>query len=393
MRKNLFVLAFLLTITNLFGQEVKEIVDVIKSSDFEGSGIEDFYIGEAHYTLQYNIRARLDDETNAQSFFFYNPDFLGGLLISTDKSEVTNLEIKWNDSDGLYGSDMWMYVSGSNSPWESIQAVMDAKPESNPQKFRYYAYDSRYDFYGDEPITVVIPEKSCKHYAITPGYIGVTQVKNYLFEFIITRQITVESNKGFAYLSEVDLSDDADYKFVLSTPKGKVLTIDEGVVSHRNVDVTADKEIYESDQLSKFVLSSVNNGKFQLLDSENNKYLGRDNTGKLTLGEIGVNFTLTDGMLKDENDATLIHDGSNYVFQSISRSMVNKNEPVNLYRSSQTNGSAIIQTITDYGQDLPTEYFTTDGIRLSGEPSVPGIYLQRKGGEVKKILFNRRYVH
>ena len=390
MKNFIFVIAFLLTIPNLVGQETKEIVDVIRSSDYEGSGTVDFYMGEAHYTLQYNISTRPDDDTETPCFFFYNPNFLGGLLISTDKSDVTKMEITWNDSDCEYTGDMWMYVSGSDTPWESVQAVMDAKPESDPQKFRYYAYDARNELYGNPPITVVIPEKSCKHYAITPGYIGVTQVKNYVFEFRITRRITVETGKGFSRVTEIDPANDIRHKFVLATSGGKILTVEDTALSHRNVDVTAENEIYESEPLSKFVINPVEEGRFQLMDAGSNLYLGRDDSDRLTLGDNRTDFTLSDGMLQDETGATLSHDGSGFIFSApVSRASTVTTEPIYLYRSSAADIPTGVTAISDETANLQVEYYTIDGKRLSAAPSVPGLYLQRIGNKVTKKIFTR----
>lgn len=386
--KNFIPFLLLCSISMVSAQSVKEVRDVIKWSDFEGEGISEFYIGEAHYTLQYYIKEKLDDDV--PSFFFLNPNFLGGLLISTDKSEVTKLELKWNDTDQEYEKDMYMYVTGSDSPWESVKAVMDAKPESQlVGKFRYYAYDAKNDFYGDVPETEVIPSKNYKHYAITPGYIGSENVRNYVFEFIITRQISTERTSGFTRISSIEGNTDTRYKFLLSTESGKVLYSDGQNVGYNNLDVTTDGEIYadfiDNGSVSNFKLIPDGDNSFRMFEPNSSNYLTISDSGKLTLSRDAHTFSVNNGVLTcSETGREIGFDGTEFVLSAPLSRASSTVEPLYLFRSNEPDIVTGVENIISES-DPQEEFFTLQGIRLLEKPTTPGLYIRRQGNKTSKF--------
>ncbi|MBD5248754.1 MAG: hypothetical protein HDS58_01550 [Barnesiella sp.] len=386
--KNFIPFLLLCSISMVSAQSVKEVRDVIKWSDFEGEGISEFYIGEAHYTLQYYIKEKLDDDV--PSFFFLNPNFLGGLLISTNKSEVTKLELKWNDTDQEYEKDMYMYVTGSDSPWESVKAVMDAKPESQlVGKFRYYAYDKKNEFYGDEPETVVIPSKTYKHYAITPGYIGSENVRNYVFEFIISRQISTEGTSGFTRISSIEGNTDTRYNFLLSTESGKVLYSDGQNVGYNNLDVTTDGEIYadfiDNGSVSNFKLIPYSDNSFRMFEPNSSNYLTISDSGKLTLSRDAHTFSINNGVLTcSETGQEIGFDGTEFVLSAPLSRASSTVEPLYLFRSNEPDIVTGVESITAES-DLQEEFFTLQGIQLLAKPTTPGFYIRRQGNKTSKF--------
>ncbi len=380
----------LLTVTTEVAnsQSYKEARDIIRWSDFDHEDrvikTVEFEIGDAAYRLEYYISANpMNDE---RCFLFNNDKFKGGLLIATDKSDVVSMEIKWNNVEQTYNQKMFMYVTGNETPWESVAQVLSLKNESRVVG-KFYSYSlSDHENYGDEDITVITPEFPGKYYAITPGYVGTVKPNNYVFEFIITRRFEADADSGYARVSNIS-TDDSSSLFVLATENGKLLTVSSGALTSRNCNVDIGNTVYPTEDIkSEFSIDAMNGDEFQLRDMISEKYLTVDATGDLQLtADSPSYFTLTNGVLTHaDTGGNIVYDGTKFTTSSVSRASTTAGNPVGMYKS---NGSAEtgVALLEDYTPEEP-QYYTLQGIRLAAPPTASGIYLSRQGSRVAKFL-------
>lgn len=376
MRKLLLSTAVLLTSINAFS-EVKEIKDVINWQDFDevesGTAIADFSKGDAHYTLQYRIS--INPENDEYSFYFYHPKYTGGLLISTDRSEVTKLEVKWNE----YRDPMVMFVCGNDSPWESVEAAMGSKPAvEESQKFRYYP--------DDDCITEVIPDPQYKNYAIILPHSTTLNRLTFVKEFVITRQITVDSNGGCSKVSSLSKEDYSDY-FVLATATGKVLSATEDGLVCMNRDMTSEGELYfeSEDDTPKLKLGEVGEN-FCIMAG--GQYLGcaADGTLEMTSAACAYKFNEEGAVVNADTQQVIGFDGEKFVAEPVASRAAASVEPLYLMRTPYSDVSTGVEAIADTAYNHAVEYFTLQGVRLSEYPAAPGLYISRQGSTARKFL-------
>lgn len=387
MRRFSFVLLFIAAFLTANSQNYREAKDVIRWSDFDHEErvmkTAEFGIGDASYRLEYYISANPDNDERC--FLFNNDRFKGGLLIATDKSEVVSMEIKWNNMEQTYTETMFMFVTGNDEPWESVAQVMALKNDSKVVG-KFYSYSlENHEYYGDEDITVITPETPCSCYAVTPGYLSTVIRDNYVFEFIITRRFEADADKGYVRVSDIS-ADDCSNMFLPATAKGKVLTVGDSGISALSCNIDTENTLFPADDtISGFMIGALDGDEFRLMDKTTEKYLTVDGTGDLALTDDNPSyFTIINDILTHAGTgAQVVYDGTKYTTAALSRAGTPV-ETVSLYKSQGSAETGLL--LPEDSGDTEPQYYTLQGIRLSGHPAAPGIYISRQGNTAAKFV-------